>query len=260
MNIAFAFSGFLVGALVGLTGMGGGSVMTPVLILLFGVHPVSAVGTDLLFAAVTKATGTRIHAYRGNVDWKIVALLAAGSVPGALLTLVLVARVPQHNPALAHAITAAIGVALLFAAAGLLFERRAARLTAELLGEQLSVSPAATQRMTAGLGFLLGVLVSLTSIGAGAAGLVVLRQLYPRIPVARLVGSDIAHAVPLTLLAGSGHWLIGDIQWPLLLSLLIGSLPGVIIASRFAHHVPGHILRRVLGLVLTGIAASMLMS
>jgi uncharacterized membrane protein YfcA len=260
MDIAFTFAGFLVGALVGLTGMGGGSVMTPVLILLFGVHPVAAVGTDLLFAAVTKATGTRVHAYRGNVDWRIVGVLAAGSVPGALVTLVLVARVPEHNPALAHVITVAIGVVLLFAAAGLLFERRAERLAATLLGEQHSVSPTATQRRTAALGFLLGVLVSLTSIGAGAAGIVVLRQLYPRLPAARLVGSDIAHAVPLTLLAGSGHWLIGDIQWPLLLWLLIGSLPGVIIGSRFAHRIPGHILRRLLGMVLTGIAASMLMS
>jgi uncharacterized protein len=259
MNIAFAFSGFLVGALVGLTGMGGGSVMTPVLILLFGVHPVAAVGTDLLFASVTKATGTRIHAYRGNVDWRVVALLAAGSVPGALVTLALVARVPEHNPALAQTVTVAIGVALLFAAAGLLFGRGVERLVAKLLGDPRSLSPAATQRLTAGLGFLLGILVSLTSIGAGAAGIVVLRQLYPRIPAARLVGSDIAHAVPLTLLAGSGHWLIGDIQWPLLLWLLIGSLPGVIIASRFTHRIPEHILRRLLGLVLTGIAASMLM-
>jgi uncharacterized membrane protein YfcA len=259
MNIAFAFSGFLVGALVGLTGMGGGSVMTPLLILVFGVHPVAAVGTDLMFAAVTKATGTRVHAYRGNVDWRIVALLAAGSVPGTLVTLVLVARVPEHNPALAQTVTAAIGVALLVAAAGLLFGQAAERMIAKLVGDRSSASPAATQRLTAGLGFLLGVLVSLTSIGAGAAGIVVLRHLYPRIPAARLVGSDIAHAVPLTLLAGSGHWLIGDIQWPLLLGLLAGSLPGVIIASRFAHRIPEHILRRVLGLVLAGIAASMLM-
>jgi uncharacterized membrane protein YfcA len=259
MDIAFAFSGFVVGALVGLTGMGGGSVMTPMLILLFGVHPVAAVGTDLLFASVTKATGTRIHAYRGNVDWQVVALLAAGSVPATLGTLVLVARVPEHNPALAQTVTVAIGAALLVAAAGLLFGQAAERLIGKVLGDQRSISPAATQRLTAGLGFLLGALVSLTSIGAGAAGIVVLRHLYPRIPVARLVGSDLAHAVPLTLLAGSGHWLIGDIQWPLLLWLLCGSLPGVIIASRFANRIPEHILRRVLGLVLTGIAASMLM-
>jgi len=260
MNIAFAFSGFLVGALVGLTGMGGGSVMTPVLILLFGVHPVAAVGTDLLFAAVTKATGTRVHAYRGNVDWRIVAFLAAGSIPGVLATLAVMARVPVHSHILAHTVTVAIGVVLLIAAAGLLFERRVERLTASLLGDQRSITPAGTRRLTAGLGLLLGIVVTLTSIGAGAAGIVVLRQLYPGMLAARLVGSDLAHAVPLTLLAGSGHWLVGDIQWRLLLSLLIGSLPGVIIASRFAHRIPDHILRRLLGLVLTGIAATMLMS
>jgi len=170
------------------------------------------------------------------------------------------ARVPVHSHLLSHAVTAAIGGALLFAAAGLLFERVIERFTVRLLGDQVSVSLVLTRRLTAGLGFLLGILVTLTSIGAGAAGIVFLRQLYPRLPAARLVGSDLAHAVPLTLLAGSGHWLIGDIQWPLLWSLLIGSLPGVIIASRFAHRIPDHILRRLLGLVLTGIAASMLMS
>jgi uncharacterized protein len=117
-NITFALSGLLVGVLVGLTGVGGGSLMTPILIVLFGVHPLSAVGTDLLFAAITKSAGARVHAYRGNVDWPVVALLSLGSVPAALGTILMMARLPPHSPALAHAITVAIGVALLFAAAG----------------------------------------------------------------------------------------------------------------------------------------------
>ena len=121
MNIAFTVCGFFVGALVGVTGVGGGSVMTPLLILLFRVHPLAAVGTDLLYAAVTKATGTGVHAQRGNIEWRVVGWLALGSVPGALATILLVARLPARSPELTHVITAAIGVALLLAAAKLLF-------------------------------------------------------------------------------------------------------------------------------------------
>jgi hypothetical protein len=258
INIAFVLSGFLVGSLVGFTGVGGGSLMTPILIVLFGVHPLAAVGTDLLFAAVTKTAGARVHALRGNVDWQVVGLLALGSVPGALGTIFVMARLPVHSPALAHAITVAIGVALLLAAAGLLFGRTAGRVAAHSAANRSA--PAARRGLTVFLGFLLGVLVSLTSVGAGAVGIVVLRLLYPQLPAVRLVGSDIAHAVPLALLAGSGHWLIGDVRWALLGSLLIGSIPGIILASRCAHRVPERILRRGLGMVLLVIATPILMS
>ncbi len=260
INLAFVFSGLVVGALVGLTGVGGGSLMTPILIMLFGVHPLSAVGTDLLFAAATKATGTRVHASRGNVDWGIVRLLLLGSVPGSLAALALLTRLPLRSPEVTHAITAAIGVALLLTAAGLLSSDIAGRFRAKIASQRASNPPAARPRLTVVLGFVLGVLVSLTSVGAGAAGMAVLRRLYPRMPTVRLVGSDIAHAVPLTLLAGSGHWLIGDVNWTLLGSLLLGSIPGIILASRFAHHVPDGVLRRVLALVLLGVSAPILVS
>ncbi len=259
MDIAFPFCGFVVGTLVGFTGVGGGSLMTPILILVFGVHPLAAVGTDLLFAAATKATGTRVHAYRGNVAWRVVGLLMLGSVPGSIVTILMMARLPPHSPALVHAVTVAIGAALLIAAAGLLFRQTAERLAAKLAGNR-GTSRDAGPALTVCLGLLLGVLVSLTSVGAGAIGIVVLRHLYPRLPAVRLVGSDIAHAVPLTLLAGSGHWLMGDVNWVLLGSLLIGSIPGIFLASRCAHHVPEAILRRVLGVVLLAIAAPMLVS
>jgi uncharacterized protein len=260
VNIAFAFSGFLVGALVGLTGVGGGSLMTPILIVIFGVHPLSAVGTDLLFAAITKSAGARIHAYRGNVDWPVVGLMSLGSVPAALGTIFMMARLPAHSPALAHAVTVAIGVALLFAAAGLLFGQTVDRFATKIAGKRRDGSKATRSGLTVFLGFLLGVLVSLTSIGAGAVGMVILRLLYAHLPTVRLVGSDVAHAVSLTLLAGSGHWLIGDVQWALLGSLLIGSIPGIILASHFAHQISDGILRRVLGLVLLVVAAPILMS
>ncbi len=256
MDVTYPLSGFAVGALAGLTGLGGGSVMTPLLILAFGVEPATAVGTDLLFAAATKATGAHVHAYRGNVEWRVVGLLAAGSMPAALAMLWLIRRLPPHSPALEHAITACIGVALLIAAAGLLFSRISGRLaTSAGAGLPAPAKPA----LTIFLGFVLGALVSLTSVGAGALGIVVLRRLYPQMPAVRLVGSDIAHAVPLTLLAGSGHWLIGDVQFALLGSLLIGSIPGICLASRCAHRIPDELLRRALGLVLLVIATRMLM-
>jgi uncharacterized membrane protein YfcA len=258
MDIAFPVCGFFVGALVGFTGMGGGSVMTPLLILLFGVNPLTAVGTDLLFAAVTKASGARVHAYRGNVEWPVVGLLALGSVPAALATIAVMARLPPQNPVLAHAITVALGGALLIAAAGLLFRKAAERLATKVAGSGLLSRPGAKSALTVMLGFLLGVLVTLTSVGAGALGIVILRYLYPQFPAVRLVGTDIAHAVPLTLLAGGGHWMIGDVQWALLGLLLLGSIPGIWLASHCAHQIPDGVLRRGLGFVLLIIGARML--
>jgi uncharacterized membrane protein YfcA len=256
MSLSFILPGFIVGALVGLTGIGGGSVMTPMLILIFGINPISAVGTDLLFAAVTKATGSRVHANRGNVDWAVVTRLAAGSVPGASLTIILLASVAPQDPLSAQAIRAVVGVAVLFAAAALLLGRTTDAVMSKI---SLTVSPHFRLALTVVVGFLLGVVVSLTSLGAGAAGVVVIRQLYPDLPSVRLVGSDIAHAVPLTLLAGTGHWLIGDVQWAVLASLLLGSIPGIILASHLAHYLREDILRRVLGLVLLPTAVAMLL-
>ena len=255
MDLAYPLCGFLVGSLVGFTGIGGGSVMTPLLILVFGVQPLTAVGTDLLYAAVTKATGARVHAYRSNVEWRVVGYLAMGSVPGALTTIYMMTRMPLHSPEANHVVTVAIGVALLLAAIGLLIGRSADFETNH--PDKAAETSRGRPRMTVFLGLLLGVLVSLTSIGVGAVGIVVLRYLYPRIPASRLVGSDIAHAVPLTLIAGSGHWLIGDVNWTLLGSLLIGSIPGIILASCFAQHVPERVLRRTLGVVLFAVAAPM---
>ncbi len=254
MDPAYSLCGFVVGGLVGFTGIGGGSVMTPLLILVFGVHPLAAVGTDLLYAAVTKATGAKVHAYRGNVEWPVVGLLALGSIPGALAAIYMITRSPVRSPELTHVVTVAIGAGLLLASAVLLIGSRRFE---KGLADTPATSIRGVHRLTVLLGFLLGVLVTLTSIGVGAIGIVVLRYLYPRLSAVRLVGSDIAHAVPLTLVAGSGHWLIGDVNWDLLGSLLIGSIPGIILASRLAHWVPDQILRRVLGVVLLAVAVPM---
>lgn len=259
MDIAYAMCGLFVGVLVGFTGIGGGSVMTPLLILVYGVNPLQAVGTDLLFAAATKAAGTGIHSGRKNVEWRVAGYLAAGSVPGALAAIVILAHFPVRSPELTHAVTAAIGVALLFAAAGLLFSRDADGFLVRLGKDRPAILPL-RPGLTVLFGLLLGVLVTLTSVGAGAIGIAVLRLLYPHLSPVRLVGADIAHAVPLTLLAGSWHWFIGDVNWALLLSLLAGSIPGIIIASRYAHRVPEALLRRGLGVVLLTVAVPAIVS
>ncbi len=255
MDIAYPVAGFVVGALSGLTGMGGGSIMTPMLILVFGIAPATAVGTDLLFAGATKTAGAKVHAARGHVEWRVVGLLAAGSVPAALVTVWLLNRLAPHVPALSQVITATIGVALLISAASLLFNQTGGRL-ANKIAER--VPAAARPAFTVALGFVLGALVSATSVGAGAVGIVVLRHLYPQMPAVRLVGSDIAHAVPLTLLAGSGHWLAGDVQPALLGLLLLGSIPGICLASCCARYIPDAALKRAMGAMLFIIAVRML--
>ena len=243
----YAVSGFGVGMLVGMTGVGGGSLMTPLLILLFGVHPSTAVGTDLLFAASTKAVGTVVHAAERTVDWRLVGLLATGSVPATIATLVVLSRVHLEGATAQHAITLTLGCVLLVTAAVLLGGKR----IRERYSDRLSgLDRRATNLLTILLGLVMGVLVTATSVGAGAIGVTVLLILHPEIPASRLVGSDIAHAVPLTLLAGMGHWYLGSINWTLLDALLIGSVPGIIVGSYLASRSRDAVLRITLAAVL----------
>ncbi len=241
----YALSGLLVGALVGLTGVGGGSLMTPLLVLLFGINPATAVGTDLLFACLTKMTGMTLHASRGSVDWRIVRRLAAGSVPATALTIYLVGR--HGGAAHPRVITTVLGVALMLTAVGIVFR---GRIVAVLAPKLDALGDGTRRTLTVGLGALLGVFVSITSVGAGAIGVTVLLVLYPRLPTVRIVGSDIGHAVPLTLVAGAGHWFYGSVDFALLGSLLVGSLPGIAVTSLVAARVPDRVLRPVLATTL----------
>lgn len=248
INLLYSASGFFVGALVGFTGVGGGSLMTPILMLVFGVPPTTAVGTDLLYAAVTKTNGTLVHALHGAVDWRITRRLAYGSVPASIASLLVLSWLGKSGGHAANGlITSALGFALLLTAFSILFRRwildHIARHTNDMSDRRLLW-------LTAILGILLGVLVSISSVGAGAIGMTVLLALYSHTPTARLVGSDIAHAVPLTLIAGFGHWLMGGVDWLLLLSLLIGSLPGIAIGAHFATRVPDRYLRPALASVM----------
>jgi uncharacterized membrane protein YfcA len=250
VDLAQSLSGFAVGVIVGLTGVGGGSLMTPLLVLLFGIHPATAVGTDLLYAAITKSGGTYVHAKKGTVDWRIVRLLASGSIPAALLTLVLTHHfAPGGLGSASKVITSSLGVALFLTAAALIFRRH-------ILSWAKRNDPDTVHHpwKTIATGAILGILVSLSSVGAGALGVTVLFFLYPQLPAVRVVGSDLAHAVPLTAVAGMGHWLLGDVNWSLLGSLLVGSLPGIYIGSHLAVRVPERLLRRTLAgmLILVG--------
>jgi hypothetical protein len=243
----YVLSGFCVGVLVGMTGVGGGSLMTPLLILLFGVHPTTAVGTDLLFAASTKTLGTMVHGASRTVDWALVGLLAIGSVPATIATLLVLSRFDLHGATAQHVVALTLGAVLLFTAAFLLAGRRLREHYAERLA---NLDSRKVRSFTIALGVTMGILVTATSVGAGAIGVTVLLMLHPKMPVARIVGSDIAHAVPLTLLAGLGHWLLGSIDAKLLTTLLIGSLPGIAIGSYLAGRAGDAVVRITLAVVL----------
>jgi uncharacterized protein len=248
-------SGFSIGFLVGMTGVGGGSLMTPLLILLFGIHPATAVGTDLLYAASTKTVGTLVHATARSVDWAIVGLLAIGSVPATIATMLVLSRLDSQSATAQHVITLTLGVVLMVTAALLILGRNFRERYADRLNR---LDRSLQAQFTILLGLVMGVLVTTTSVGGGAIGVAVLLLLHPNMPAGRVVGSDIAHAVPLTLLAGAGHWYFGSINWWLLSTLLIGSIPGIVIGSYLATQARDAVVRIALASVLLIIAAKLL--
>lgn len=254
MDFAYTLAGFAVGAIVGLTGVGGGSLMTPLLVLLFGINPSVAVGTDLLYASITKAGGTVVHSLKGSVDWRITGRLVAGSIPATVATIFILSQVGRSGHGTSGVISVALGIALLLTAGALIFRRR--------LQAYALARPQPSQRAIAvaavATGIVLGVLVSISSVGAGALGVAALIFLYPQLPAVRIVGSDIAHAVPLTLVAGLGHWLLGSVDWALLGSLLIGSLPGIALGSHVSTKVPERVLRLTLAVMLVVIGGKLI--
>ena len=251
----YSIAGVLVGLLVGLTGVGGGSLMTPLLVLVFGFYPSTAVGTDLLYASATKVAGTGVHGLRGTVDWRIVRRLASGSIPASVITLSALSIAHRHAEDTDHWIIVVLGGALVLTGVATFFrERVVARLT--LAFER--VNERRVPVLTILLGVALGALVTLTSVGAGALGMTALLVLYPRAPLAKLVGSDIAHAVPLTLIAGVGHWAMGSVNGSLLVSLLLGSIPGIVAGSLVASRISDRVLVPVLATTLVIVGGKLL--
>jgi len=237
-----------------MTGIGGGSLMTPLLILFFGIHPATAVGSDLLYAAATKTGGSLVHGLARSIDWSIVRRLAFGSMPASIVTLYALSLMNPNSAAASSLVTIVLCGALVMTAGVLIF--RNAILTT-YRAHIAVLDTRETVIVTVLVGVLVGVLVSISSVGAGAIGVVALIILYPKLPVARIVGSDIAHAVPLTLIAGVGHWLVGTVDWHIIGSLLAGSLPGIFLGSYLAIRVAETALRFLLAATLMVVAGKL---
>jgi uncharacterized membrane protein YfcA len=257
MTFTYIISGFSVGLLVGMTGVGGGSLMTPILTLLFGVSPSVAVGTDLAFASITKGAGTFTHRLRGTVKWEIVWRLCAGALPAALVSTLALKYFGALDKEIGQVIRYSIAGSVLLTVIAILFKSKMlawinAHPDRQLQGRTLVWA-------TVAAGAVLGALVTVSSIGAGAIGATLLVLMYPRLSAAEIAGTDIAYAVPLTAIAAFGHWWLGSINWFLLSSLLIGSVPGITLGSWIARSMPERFLRGLLAMTLTGVAAKLIL-
>ncbi|MCM5680394.1 sulfite exporter TauE/SafE family protein [Schlegelella sp. S2-27] len=242
MDWLAVISGFGVGAIVGMTGVGGGSLMTPLLISVFKLNPATAIGTDLWFAAITKTSGSIAHHRHGQVDYRITGRLLMGSIPAAIATIALM-HYTGVTKGWASALTFSLGIALLLTALTVAYKQAWHRVALRL---QRWLPEHRKPALTVLAGLILGVLVSLSSIGAGAIGATLILFLYPQLETRRLVGTDIAHAVPLTLVAGIGHATLGHVDWGLLAALLLGSIPGIWIGAQLTRKMPDRLVRALL--------------
>ena len=244
--------------LVGMTGVGGGSLMTPLLTLLFGVTPAVAVGTDLAFASLTKGVGTFTHRLRGTVHWDIVRRLCIGALPAALVASLGLKYFGTLSKEMGQIIRYSIAGSVLLTVTALLFKHKMlAWITAH---PERQLQGKALRNATILTGAILGTLVTVSSIGAGAIGATVLVMLYPRLTAAEVAGTDIAYAVPLTAIAAVGHWWLGSINWTLLLTLLVGSVPGITLGAYAARAVPERLLRTILAFTLVAVAVKLVYS
>lgn len=250
-TISFILVGAVVGFVVGLTGVGGGALMTPALIYLFNVSTPVAIGTDLLYAAITKSAGIFVHHKQKTIIWSITLLLLAGSIPGSIATHIALQLI-DHGAFSEQLMRTTLGVMLVITACVILFKDFLKRFSSKpqpsllLDHEKVELKP----KLTIITGFILGIIVTLSSVGAGAICAAVLMFLYPRLPAVKVVGTDLAHAIPLTLIAGLGHSLEGHLDVHLLFTLLIGSLPGIFIGSRIGTQLPDALLRPGLATLL----------
>lgn len=251
MDIAYTLIGFLVGFVVGVTGVGGGSLMTPILVLGFSIPPAIAVGTDLLYAAITKSTGIFFHHARKTIDWDIVKLLSVGSIPSACLTIFILKNMLVSGIDYEQVITNTLSFALILTSLVLLFKGQIQKLSQnERLSGIKTLHRQLRKPLTVFSGALIGFLVTLSSVGAGALGAAILYFLYPRMRTISIVGTDLAHAVPITAIAGLGHAHLGTVDYMLLVSLLIGSIPGIYLGSNLGSYLPEKIMRPVLASML----------
>lgn len=257
MTLTYVVSGFAVGLLVGLTGVGGGSLMTPLLTLFFGINPTVAVGTDLAFAAITKSAGTIAHRVKKNVHWDIVKRLCFGALPAAVVATIGLKYFGALDKHIGQIIRYAIAFSVILTVIAIIFRGRMQDWMSAHPEKQLHGRAQVAATIIAGAG--IGALVTVSSIGAGAIGATILVLLYPNLKPAEIAGTDIAYAVPLTAIAALGHWWLGSINWELLATLLLGSVPGITIGSLLARSVPEKFLRGLLATTLTGVAAKLVL-
>ncbi|MGQ0621098.1 MAG: sulfite exporter TauE/SafE family protein [Panacagrimonas sp.] len=257
-GFGFSLAGLVVGTAVGATGVGGGSLMTPILILFYGISPAVAVGTDLLYASISKAFGVALHGRNGSVDWRIVGWLALGSVPAALLTLLFLRQQPP-GPELDQLIKLVLAIAIVLTATFTLLQGRLMK----LLSRFPSIIPDTDQgnrrrsMLTVLCGVMIGSLVTISSVGAGVIGMMMLLILYPKTPSIRLIGSDLAHAVLITGIAGLGHAGLGTVNYSMLGYLLVGAIPGIWIGTRVAFKLDDRMLKKTISAFLVFIGCTM---
>lgn len=254
-TLLYILAGAGVGFAVGLTGIGGGSLMTPLLIL-FGFPPHVAVGTDLIYASVTKAGGVAFHHRQNTINWPLVLLMLAGSIPASLITVAALSYLFPDASAYQHLITSSLGIMLIMTGLVLLLKGwlNSRRDQYRNLGIPQSEPPSPRKAvLTLIMGIVLGICVTLSSVGAGAFGAAILMILFPYLATIRIIGTDLAHAVPLTLVGGLGHLFLGNVDLSLLASLLVGSLPAIYLGSLLGRHLPDRLMQSILATLLLGI-------
>jgi uncharacterized protein len=254
MDFSFTIIGFGVGFIIGMTGVGGGSLMTPILVLGFNIQPAVAVGTDLLYAAITKSGGVLVHHKHGNIQWKILKLLFMGSIPASICSIFIIKKLDSAGVNYDNLIMTTLSVALILTGTFLLCRNQLRKLSTNDNFTSIKIIHRKFRKPTTIFaGALIGVLVTISSVGAGVIGAAFLFFLYPRFKAIKIVATDLAHAIPITAIAGLGHAHIGTVDFILLGSLVIGSLPGIFLGSHFGNFLPDKIMRPILAFMLLAI-------
>jgi uncharacterized protein len=259
MDFSFTIIGFFVGFIIGMTGVGGGSLMTPILVLGFGIQPAIAVGTDLLYAAITKSGGVLVHHKHGNIQWKILSLLFIGSIPASIFSIFIIKYLDNSGINYDNLIMKTLSIALILTGLFLISRNQLHKLSSEEKFTSIKLLHRKFRKpITIFAGVLIGVLVTITSVGAGVIGAAFLFFLYPKYKAVKIVATDLAHAIPITAIAGLGHAHIGTVDFILLGSLVIGSLPGIYLGSHFGNFLPDKIMRPILACMLLAIGIRLL--
>ncbi len=253
-NYLFTLAGFFVGFIIGMTGVGGGSLMTPILVLFFDIKVAVAVGTDLLYAAITKSGGIFVHHRHGNIQWKILKLLFIGSIPASLCSILVIKKLDSAGINYDNLIMSTLSIALILTGIFLLSKNQLQKLSKNENSAYIKALHRKLRKpITIFSGVLIGILVTLSSVGAGVIGAAFLFFLYPKFKAIKIVATDIAHAVPITAIAGIGHAHLGTVDYVLLGNLLIGSLPGIYLGSKFGNFLPDKLMRPILACMLLAI-------